>query len=135
MHVLKFLTKTSAIKVMNRVRALSISLLLHLFSHSLARLTPIPLSFIPFEHLSQAAIHTIHWFAVGFTQGKLVASRCISSPSLSAPAIVTWNLVSDTKTQTVSHIFTMTLKTKTNEFYGHPLQTNQKNHCLDLNVA
>lgn len=103
MHVLKFITKPSVIKVTIRVIALSLSLLLHLLSHSLARLTPTPLSSTHSEHLGQAEVRTSHWFAVGFTQGKPVASPCTSSPS--APTTTTRNLLSDTKTQTVSHIY------------------------------
>lgn len=66
----------------NRIIALSISLLLHLFSHSLVRLMLIPLIFTYFKQFTQAEIHTTHCCAVGYSQGTLVASCCIHSPSL-----------------------------------------------------
>lgn len=67
------------------------------------------------DQLSQAAIRPVPWPSVGFNQGN--------SPS--APIITMWNLDSDTR-HIQFHVFTITLKTKTDEFYGHPLQRNQK---------
>jgi len=88
------------IKVMNRAIVLSISLLLHLVSHSLVRLVA-----IPFRHLSQAAARALRQRAVGFSQGKLAAAWCAPSPSLSAPTTSRLTSASDTTTHTVPHIY------------------------------